>query len=118
MLRFRAHIELKIAHRVAAVREKRDLLIQLHPLGLEDLVQPPFRFGVERLYKAKALARGSLFFLIAFEDECTLPDNDLEVVLLRLPVPHVAPVNADGDGPIRDGEGAPIVRAALDETPL
>src|SRR6266852_413841 len=55
---------------------------------------------------------------IACEGECTFPDDDLEVVLLRLPVPHVASVNTHGDRPIWDGEVAPIPGAALDETPL
>ena len=39
-------------------------------------------------------------------------------MLLGLPVPYVAPVNAHGDRPIRDGEVAPIPGTALDETPL
>ena len=105
MLCFRAHRALKLAHRVAAIREKRDLLVHLHPLGREDLMQPPFRFGVERLHKAKALARGGLVFLIAFESERTFPDNDLKVMLLGFPVPHVASVNAHRDRPIWDGQG-------------
>ena len=31
-----------LAHRVAAIGEKRDLLVQLHPLGLEHLIEPTF----------------------------------------------------------------------------
>src|SRR6266571_7602202 len=55
---------------------------------------------------------------IACEGECTFPDDDLDVVLHRLPVPHGASVNAHGDRPIWDGEVAPIPGAALDETPV
>ena len=35
MLGFRAHVELQVAHGVAAIGEKRDLLVELHPLRLE-----------------------------------------------------------------------------------
>src|SRR4030095_5788245 len=80
VLSFLTHIELQIADGVAAVREKRNLLVQLEPLRLQDLVQPAFRFGVHSLHKAKAFAGGGLLVLIAYEGERTLPDNDLEVV--------------------------------------
>ena len=64
-----------------------------------------------------ACSRGARL-LIASEGERTLPDDDLEVVLLGLPVPHIAPVDAHRDRPIRDGKIAPIARAPGDETPL
>src|SRR5262245_43582254 len=118
MLGLWAHVELEVTDGVTAVGEEGNLLVQLHPLRLQDLKQAPFRFGVQRLHKAKALARRGLVVLIACEGKRILADNDLKVVLLGLPVPYVAPVNAYGDGAIRDGQGAPIARAALDETPL
>ena len=51
-----AHVELEVTDGVAAVRQKRDLLVQLHPLRLQDLEQAPFWCGVQRLHEAKALA--------------------------------------------------------------
>src|SRR5262245_27771496 len=57
MLGLWAHVELKLAHRVAAIGKKRNLLVQLHPLRFQDLEQSPFRFGIKRLHEAKALAR-------------------------------------------------------------
>src|SRR5438046_1171325 len=103
MLRLRTHIELEVAYCIATVREKRDLLVQLKPLRLQDLVQAALRFGVNGLHKAKTLAGGTLLVLLPFESQSTLTHNDLEVMLLRLPVPHVAPVNSHGDRPIWDG---------------
>src|SRR5262249_8265325 len=118
MLSLRAHIELEIADRVAAVREKRDLLVQLKALRLQDLVQAPFRFGVHGLHKAKTLARGRLLILVASKGQGALAGDDLEVMLLCLPIPHIAPVNPDGDRPIWDGEVAPSPGTTVEETPL
>src|SRR5215510_10648946 len=114
MLGLWTHVELEVTDRVAAVREKCDLLIELHPLRREHLKQSPFRFGIKRLHEAKALAGGDIFFLIASEGQRTLANDDLKVMLLGLPIPHVAPINADRDRPIRDGQVPPIARAALD----
>ena len=52
---FRAQIELDIPYSVATIREKLDLLIRLHPLGLQDLEQAAFGLRVKGLHKAKAL---------------------------------------------------------------
>src|SRR6266446_7439999 len=101
--RFRWIPELEIADRVAAVREKRDLLVQLKALRLQDLIQAPLRFGVHGLHKAKTLAGGRLLVLVASEGQGTFADNDLEVPFLLVPVPHVAAVNAHRDGAIGDG---------------
>jgi hypothetical protein len=60
MLGLWAYVELEVTDGVTAVGEERDLLVQLHPLRLQDLKQAPFRFGVQRLHKAKALARRDL----------------------------------------------------------
>ena len=46
---------------------------------------------------------GVLVLFVPLESERTLANNDLKVVLLGVPIPHVAPVNAHGDRPIRDG---------------
>ena len=118
MLSFRAHVELKFAHCVAAIGEKRDLLVQLHPLGLKHLIEPTFGLLIQRLHEPKALARGEIVFLITSEGQGTLPHDNLEVMLLGVPVPHIAPVDAHRDRPIRDGEGAPIAGAPRDKTPL
>ena len=61
-----------LAHRVAAIGEKRDLLVQLHAWRLQDFEQASFRFGVKRLHEAKALARRGLVVLVAFEGQGTL----------------------------------------------
>jgi hypothetical protein len=54
---------------------------------------------------------------VPLASECTLAHHDLEVVLLGLPVPHIAPVNPHGDRAIRDGESAPSAGTTLEETP-
>ena len=118
VLGFWAHRAREIADGVAAVREKRDRLIELEPLRLQDLVQAPCRWSVQGWHEAKARAGGSLLVLIACEGARALADDALEVRLLRLPIAPRAPVDAHGDGPIRDGSMAPILRAALDATPL
>src|SRR5438132_9656815 len=116
MLRFRTHRELEITDGVATVGQKGELLVELEALGFQDLIQASFRFGVNGLHKAKPFAGGGLLVLIAGEGQCTLANDDLKVMLLGVPIPNIAPVNAYGDRPIRDGQGAPITWTALDET--
>ena len=118
VLGFWAQRELEIADGVAAVREQRARLIALEPWRLQDLVQAPLRWSVHGLHEAQALAGGYLLVLIACDGERALADDDLEVRLLRLPIAPRAPVDAPGDGPIREGSMAPILPAALDATPL
>ena len=56
MLGLGIEIELEIAHGVAAIGEKRDLLVQLVALGLEHLEEPAFGFLVIGLDEGKTLA--------------------------------------------------------------
>jgi len=46
MLCLGVEIELEVAHGVATVREKGDLLVELMALRLEHLTEPAFRFLV------------------------------------------------------------------------
>src|SRR6266568_2311515 len=118
MLRFWTQIQLEVTDCVLSVGQKSDLLVQLEPLRFQDLVEASFRFRVHRLHKAKPFAGGGLLVLIAGESQGTLANDDLKVMLLCVPIPHVAPVNTHGDWPIRDGQGTPIAWTALDKTPL
>jgi hypothetical protein len=69
-----AHGALEVTDGGAAVRQKRELLVELHPRRVQDLEQAPFGFSVQRLHEAKALARRGLVFVLASEGERTLPD--------------------------------------------
>ena len=114
----RVQIELKLAHRVAAIGEKHDLLVELMPLRLEHLEQPPFGFLVIGLHEGKAFAGHRLFGLLTpREGQQTFPGNHLEPPWLRLGA-DVAPIDADRERAIRDGQPAPLRRAAVDERPL
>jgi hypothetical protein len=55
VLGVRVQVELEVAHGLTTIGEKGDLLVELVPLRLEHLEQPPFRFLVIRLYKGETL---------------------------------------------------------------
>ena len=73
MLGLWAHVELEITDRVAAIGEKRDLLVQLHPLGLEHRIEPTFGLLIQRLHEPKALARGEIVVLITSKASVLFP---------------------------------------------
>ena len=56
VLGLRVQVQLEVAHRVAAVGEKRELLVHLMALRLEHLEQAAFGLLVQGLDKPKALA--------------------------------------------------------------
>ena len=58
MFRLGIEVQLQLAHRIAAVRKKRHLLIHLHALGFEHLKHTPLGLGVIAVDKGKTL-RGS-----------------------------------------------------------
>ena len=85
MLGLRVEVELELAHGVAAIGEKGDLLVQLVALRLEHFEQAPFGFLVKGLHEGKALAGDRLLGLLAAcERQETLAGDDLEPALLRL----------------------------------
>ena len=55
MLGLGVEVQLQLAHRIAAIREKGYLLIHLHALGFEHLKYPPFGLGVIAVDKGKTL---------------------------------------------------------------
>ena len=108
MLGLRIEVELEVAHGIAAIGEKRDLLVQLVPLGLEHLKEPPFGFGVVGLDQSKTLAGDGRFGLFPPVKREEAPARDhLKAALLPLRF-DVAPINPDGQRPIRDGQGLPV----------
>src|SRR5205085_694157 len=79
MLGLWVEIQLEISDRIAAIREKRELLVHLMALRLQHLEQAPFRFRIESLHKPKALAGRNIFRVLPSEGEDTLADNDFEL---------------------------------------
>ena len=97
MLGMWVQIALKIPHRVAAIREKGDLLIELVALRLEHLEEPPFGLLVKGLHDGKAFGGNRcLGLLTPFEGQQTLPGNDLKPTSRALGT-DVAPIEADGE---------------------
>src|SRR5213592_2912984 len=118
MLGLRIEVELEVAHGIAAIGEKRDLLVQLVALGLEHLEEPAFGFGVVGLDKSKTLAGDGRFGLFPpVKREETLARNDLKSAVLSLGL-DVAPINPARQRPIREGQGLPVARTPLNKRAL
>src|SRR5919108_5786902 len=86
MLGLRMQIHLQISHRVAAIGQKRHLLVRLHALGPEDFEEAPFGFGVVRMDRPKAF-RGAFC-------RDTLPRDHFKppgLAALLIPRVHIAP---------------------------
>ena len=63
MLGLGIKVELEVADGIAAIREKRDLLVQLVALRLEHLEEAAFGFLVIRLDEGKTLAGDEITFM-------------------------------------------------------
>src|SRR5215510_5274462 len=97
MLGLWVEVELKVAYGIAAIREKRDLLIELVALGLEHLEQPAFGFLIIGLDEGKTLAGDRLLGLFpTVKGQEALARNHLEGALLPLGL-HVAPIDPNGE---------------------
>ena len=57
MLGLGVEVQLQLAHRIAAIREKGYLLIHLHPLGFQHLEHAPLGLGVIAMHEGKTLRR-------------------------------------------------------------
>jgi hypothetical protein len=55
MFRLGVEVQLQLPYRIAAIREKGDLLIHLHALGFEHLKHAPFRLGIVAMHEGKTL---------------------------------------------------------------
>ena len=87
---FWVEIELQVAHGVAAIGEKDDLLIQLHALALEHLEESSFGLVVIGLYEAKAFA-GAFF-------RNRLAHDHFKMRLLVIPFSNITTINPNGYG--------------------
>src|SRR5712691_2848908 len=75
------------AHEACRCRlPERYLLVHLQALRVQHLIQASFRLRIQRLHKTKAFAGGCLVCFILSKTQCTLAHDDLEVVLLGVPV--------------------------------
>src|SRR5215831_13408623 len=113
------HLQLELPKRVVAIREKRDRLVHLEVLRVQDLVETALRLGVQGLHKPKALERERLvLFFTLVNTPDTLANNDLECMLLVKPMAHVAPINAHFERTLSRGQQGPIAGITLDTTHL
>jgi hypothetical protein len=114
----RVEIALEIAHGIAAIGQKRELLVELVALGLEDLKEPACGLLVLRLDTGQA--RTGDRFLSRFapvKREETRARHDFKGAGLPWRF-HVAPIKAHGEWPVRDREAAPLRGTAVDEGPV
>ena len=96
MLGLGIEVELEVAHGVAAIGEKGDLLVELVALRLEHLEEPAFGFLVIGLHEGKTLAGDRLLGLFpAVKGQETLARDHLEAALLPLRF-HVAAIDPHG----------------------
>jgi hypothetical protein len=110
MLSQRAQVQLEVADVVSTVGEKRDRLIHLQPLRLEQFGQPTLGFGVVARHEAKALGRAV--------GRHALADDQFEptgLPVVTVPGVNVAAVNPDGQRASWPWQRIPVALAALDE---
>jgi hypothetical protein len=110
VLGFRVEIELQVAHSVAAIGEKGDLLIQLHTMALEHLEESSFTLAVIRLHEAKAFT-GSFLWNGFVHDH-------FKMSLLVIPLSNVTAINSDGNGRWRSRQCGPLTLASVDKGKL
>ena len=110
MFGFRVEIELQVAHGVAAIGEKGDLLIQLHALALEHLEETPFGLVVIRLYETKAFTGSFLWNGFAHDH--------FKMSLFVIPLSNVTAINSDGNGRWRSRQCGPFPLASVDKGKL
>src|SRR6185436_14338789 len=95
------------AHRLAAVRQERDVLVRLQSLARQDVNEAALRFAVVPMHEAE-VARGAVLRQGA-------ADDDLEVALSLDPVTNIAAIEADHDTTLRDRQRLPVRRTPVDK---
>src|SRR5262249_43597276 len=106
-------IELQFSNRIAAVGEKSDLLVHLHPLGFQHFEYSPLRFRVITVDQAKTLR-------LAFSRH-TLANDHLKAPVFfpfLLTGIHIAAIDPDCQRHVWPRQFLPISLTTLDEEGL
>src|SRR5262249_41987543 len=105
MLRLRVELRGEGPYRLAAIGQKRGWLRLLPALGVQHGAPRPLGFGVVALHEAKTFGR--LF------SRHRLAPNNLEVMLLLLPVPDIPAVESHAEGFLGVRQRPAVSRAAV-----
>src|SRR5262249_38786494 len=108
---------LQVPHALSTIGEKGHLLIERHALGLQQLEQAAFGFGVKRPNETKAFTGRKLLVFIAHERGTTSPSNDLEPSLFVRSA-YIATINTHRKWAIGCRQSTPVLRAAIDKTAM
>src|SRR4029450_339357 len=119
MSRLGAHLQLEGTQCVMAIGKKRHLLVHLHALRVQHLMQASLWLGVViRLDKPTTFVPRGLGLFTFAKAQRTLAPHDLEVALLVHPVAHVPSLNARLQASLRQWYEVSITGIAFDKTRL
>lgn len=91
---------------LAAIDQKRDVLVGLQALAAEQVKEPAFGFLVVRMYQTDVAGIARFGY--------RLPDDDLEIGFTNFPASHITAVKPYHDGTFRDTQCGPPRRTSFD----
>src|SRR6201996_2246710 len=95
---------------LAAIGQKRDVLVALQALIPEQVEESAFRFLIIGMDQTD-VAGIALFGY-------RLPDDNLEIGFAIFPVTYITAIETDHDAAFRDGQRGPLRRTSFDEAAL